>query len=258
MALCSPRTRAARNTVCQLREDCYLLPVNGLFVGILNCSPISPSFRRFLPYSAIRLLFFPAVSTCPLCQTSRFRCLYFSSPNCSCIIALLFPVNPHEVRYRDLWRALRKRADMMGSYLCFYGFYPFPLTQLPQSFSNGCFLFPAKYLPAVLWCKHDMIFAIPSRMGEAIDVIQSYLNVLPLLFFVQLADRTLMIAKGVSLSFSSPQAFLYHSPGEWFSLYKKTRRSARRVRLKERQAPISSARPASSTMALNSAADSVR
>ena len=93
---------------------------------------------------------------------------------------------------------------MMGSYLCFYGFYPFPLTQLPQSFSNGCFLFPAKYLPAVLWCKHDMIFAIPSRMGEAIDVIQSYLNVLPLLFFVQLADRTLMIAKGVFLSLSSP------------------------------------------------------
>ena len=30
-----------------------------------------------------------------------------------------------------------------------------------------------------------------------IDVIQSHLNALPLLFFVQLADRTFIITKGV-------------------------------------------------------------
>ena len=34
-----------RNTACQLRKDCYLLPVNGLDDGILNCSPSSSSFN---------------------------------------------------------------------------------------------------------------------------------------------------------------------------------------------------------------------
>ena len=63
IALCSSRTRATRNTVCQLREDCYLPPVNGLLDGILSCSPISSSFSWFLTYSAIRLSFFPTVST---------------------------------------------------------------------------------------------------------------------------------------------------------------------------------------------------
>ena len=63
IALCSSRTRATRNTVCQLREDCYLPPVNGPLDGILNCSPISSSFSWFLTYSAIRLSFFPTVST---------------------------------------------------------------------------------------------------------------------------------------------------------------------------------------------------
>ena len=57
IALCSSRTRATRNTVCQLREDCYLPPVNGPLDGILSCSPISSSFSWFLTYSAIRLLF---------------------------------------------------------------------------------------------------------------------------------------------------------------------------------------------------------
>ena len=63
IALCSSRTRATRNTVCQLRGDCYLPPVNGPLDGILNCSPISSSFSWFLTYSAIRLSFFPTVST---------------------------------------------------------------------------------------------------------------------------------------------------------------------------------------------------
>ena len=63
IALCSSRTRATRNTVYQLRKDCYLPPVNGLFDGILSCSPISSSFSWFLTYSAIRLSFFPTVST---------------------------------------------------------------------------------------------------------------------------------------------------------------------------------------------------
>ena len=63
IALCSSRTRATRNTVCQLREDCYLPPVNGPLDGILSCSPISSSFSWFLTYSAIRLSFFPTVST---------------------------------------------------------------------------------------------------------------------------------------------------------------------------------------------------
>ena len=63
IALCSSRTRATRNTVCQLRKDCYLPPVNGLLDGILSCSPISSSFSWFLTYSAIRLSFFPTVST---------------------------------------------------------------------------------------------------------------------------------------------------------------------------------------------------
>ena len=34
IALCSSRMRATRNTVCQLRKDCYLPPVNGLLDGI--------------------------------------------------------------------------------------------------------------------------------------------------------------------------------------------------------------------------------
>ena len=63
IALCSSRTRATRNTICQLRKDCYLPPVNGLLDGILSCSPISSSFNWFLTYSAIRLSFFPTVST---------------------------------------------------------------------------------------------------------------------------------------------------------------------------------------------------
>ena len=63
IALCSSQTRATRNTVCQLRKDCYVPPVNGLLDGILNCSPISSSFSWFLTYSAIRLSFFPTVST---------------------------------------------------------------------------------------------------------------------------------------------------------------------------------------------------
>ena len=62
-ALCSSRTRTTRNTACQLRKDCYLPPVNGPLDGILSCSPISSSFSWFLTYSAIRLLFFPTVST---------------------------------------------------------------------------------------------------------------------------------------------------------------------------------------------------
>ena len=63
IALCSSRTRTTRNTICQLRKDCYLPPVNGLLDGILSCSPISSSFSWFLTYSAIRLSFFPTVST---------------------------------------------------------------------------------------------------------------------------------------------------------------------------------------------------
>ena len=62
-ALCSSRTRTTRNTACQLRKDCYLPPVNGPLDGILSCSPISSSFSWFLTYSAIRLSFFPTVST---------------------------------------------------------------------------------------------------------------------------------------------------------------------------------------------------
>ena len=92
IALCSSRTRAVRNMVCQLREDCYLPPINGLLDGILSCSPISSSFNWFLTYSAIRLSFLPTVSTWyPLHQTSQFRYLYFNSPNCSYSIVLLFP-----------------------------------------------------------------------------------------------------------------------------------------------------------------------
>ena len=55
-------TRPTRNTICHLRGDCYLLPLKGLS-AIVNCSPISSSLSWFFMYSAIRLVFFPAVST---------------------------------------------------------------------------------------------------------------------------------------------------------------------------------------------------
>ena len=138
IALCSSRTRATRNTVCQLREDCYLPPVNGPLDGILSCSPISSSFSWFLTYSAIRLSFFPTVSpSYPLHPNSRLRYLYFNSPNCSYSIVLPFRL---------------------------YDSYLFPLAQLPQYLPYCCFLFFVKYFPAVLRRKYNMIFAIPSRM----------------------------------------------------------------------------------------------
>ena len=59
-----PRSRVKRvSTVCQPRGDCYLPPVNGPHSLIVSCSPISSSFSWFLMYSAIRLVFFPVVST---------------------------------------------------------------------------------------------------------------------------------------------------------------------------------------------------
>ena len=76
IALCSSRTRATRNTVCQLREDCYLPPVNGPLDGILSCSPISSSFSWFLTYSAIRLSFFPTVSTYDICNSTAYEINY--------------------------------------------------------------------------------------------------------------------------------------------------------------------------------------
>ena len=41
-------------TVCQLRGDCYLLPVNGPIEAIVICSPNSSFFSWFFIYSAIR------------------------------------------------------------------------------------------------------------------------------------------------------------------------------------------------------------
>ncbi|MGI6269858.1 MAG: hypothetical protein ACOYKJ_04910, partial [Candidatus Howiella sp.] len=38
----------------------------------------------------------------------------------------------------------------------------------------------------------------------------------PFVIFVQLADRTFIITKGVFISSLSPQALLNHSPSEWF------------------------------------------
>ena len=50
-------------TNCQLRGDCYLLPVNGPLSLIVSCSPNISSLSWLLIYSAIRLSFFPTVST---------------------------------------------------------------------------------------------------------------------------------------------------------------------------------------------------
>ena len=50
-------------TNCQLRGDCYLPPVNGPLSLIVNCSPSISSLYWFCMYSAIRLSFFPTVST---------------------------------------------------------------------------------------------------------------------------------------------------------------------------------------------------
>ena len=71
---------------------------------------------------------------------------------------------PHKVRHRDLRRYLHKQMDMVGARFRFYDPYPFPLAQLPQYLPYCRFLFFVKYFPTVLWRKHDMIFAIPSRM----------------------------------------------------------------------------------------------
>ena len=84
--------RKTHNMVCQLRGDCYLLPVNGPTSLIVSGSPSWSSVSWFLMYSAIRLAFFPAVSKeYPLLQNSLLRYLYFHSPNCSYSIVLLFP-----------------------------------------------------------------------------------------------------------------------------------------------------------------------
>lgn len=57
-------TRTTRNTVCQLRGDCYLRPVNGLPGALITiCSPSLSSSNWCLIYSAIRPAFFPTVST---------------------------------------------------------------------------------------------------------------------------------------------------------------------------------------------------
>ena len=56
-------TRKRVIRVCQLRRDCYLPPVNGPIEAIVICSPNSSSFSWFFIYSAIRVSFFPTVST---------------------------------------------------------------------------------------------------------------------------------------------------------------------------------------------------
>ena len=104
-ALCFSQMRKTHNTVCQLRGDCYLLPVNGPTSLIVSGSPSWSSVSWFLMYSAIRLAFFPAVSTeYPLLQNSLLRYLYFHSPNCSYSIVLLLP----------FWYPMKLETDSFG------------------------------------------------------------------------------------------------------------------------------------------------
>ena len=56
------QARQTCNTFCQLRADCYSLPLKGIMPLMASYSPDSSSFSWFLMYSAIRLAFFPAVS----------------------------------------------------------------------------------------------------------------------------------------------------------------------------------------------------
>ncbi len=54
-------------------------------------------------------------------------------------------------------------------------------------------------------------------------VIQPHLNVLLLLFLVQLADRSFILQQKEFFVFLIAKAFLNHSPSEWFSGYNKRR-----------------------------------
>ena len=87
-----PRGLGKRAMDLPIAQGRYLSPVNGLKPGIVNCSVLWSCFSRCLIYAAIRLVFLPVVSTqYPLHQSSRFRYLYFNSPNCSYSIPPLFP-----------------------------------------------------------------------------------------------------------------------------------------------------------------------
>ena len=106
----------------------------------------------------------PCLHSTPLHQTSLFWYLYFTSPNCSYSIVLLFP----------FWHPMKLAAAGFGGFsasmcvvradFCLYDFYSLPLPQLSLASSHChpfCFV---KYLPSILWRKHYVIFAVPFRM----------------------------------------------------------------------------------------------
>ena len=131
-------TRTTRNTVCQLRGDCYLRPVNGLPGALITiCSPSLSSSNWCLIF---------------VLQFSKFLVQHRA--------ALSLQVS-HKSRHRHLRWNLYQNMNMVRAHLPFQETNSFPFTQLPQDFSYLCSFFLIEYFSPVLGCKHYMVLAVP-------------------------------------------------------------------------------------------------
>ena len=63
---------------------------------------------------------------------------------------------PHDLRYTILWRYTDQHMYMIRTCLCFYYFYPFLLTQLPQNHSYILFDLPIDFHPTAFGCEYNV------------------------------------------------------------------------------------------------------
>ena len=210
------------STICQSRKFNYLLPVNrfrnsSLSVLLLPC-PRSVDIGCSPPSSLHSSTPYP--HKYPRRQNSRFRHLYFRSEYISQIIRLLFPSVSTSNWTHPLSPVFPPADALVGAYLFFISnFTAFANFLLSLVF----FLYRISFCDSFGKIRYGSCYSSLYTLKGRLSVIlfTSFID-LPLLFIVQLADRTfLLMQRGFSVCNIFTRLLLNLSPSVWVSAYKR-------------------------------------